>query len=368
MRTSDAIPAGPLAAASSAIAAGGLVIVATGYGEGNLVCAAGSATTDLIAFMVRHTSGFLAVAVPELECERMALTPMHARGSQHSGLDHRVTVDAASGISTGISARDRAHTARLLADPGSDAMTFTRPGHVVPIAARAGGVLVRPGEAEAGVDLAALAGVSPTAVMARIVSPTCPERMADDQELAQFGRDHRLPMVSPADIAAHAGPGRTRVVRAAVTPTPTAAGPGHAIGYLGTDGAEHLVLVAGSVSGRNAVPTYVHHECLLGDVFGAPRCSCRRRLDRARRVITERGGVLIYLRPAHGGLRASHPCPRRARTAGREHACADDADPGVPGQILRDLGVRSAAPLFGALRADPVFGPHESTIPTGEVA
>ena len=378
MSISDAIPAGPLAAATRAVAAGDAVVVETGYGEGNLVCAAGSATTELIAFMVRHTSGFLGVALPELECERLALPAMHTGRGGHSDLDHRVTVDAADGISTGISAHDRAHTARLLADPRSDQATFTRPGHVVPIAARTGGLPGLPGEAETGVELVELADLSPAAVLARIVSPTSPERMADHEELVRFSRHHDLPMISPADIAR---PGRTRVVRAAVTSTPTPAGPGQAIGYLGTDGAEHLALVAGPVSGRNAVPTYVHHECLLGDLFGGPRCPCRRRLDRARRVITERGGVLIYLRPAHGGLHATHPCPLSAR-AGREqagHGGADgnadgNADRGVPDQILRDLGVRSAAPLFGTRLANPLEGRdgradlYDSAIPAGEVA
>jgi 3,4-dihydroxy 2-butanone 4-phosphate synthase/GTP cyclohydrolase II len=191
-------------AACRAIRGGGAVVV-TGELEGSLVAAAGSATRELIAFMVRHTSGFLVVALPEPECERLVLPPMHARDNQRSGLSHRVTVDASCGITTGISARDRARTVRLLADPGSDPATFTRPGHMVPIATRVGGVLERPGEAEAGVDLAALAGLCPAAVMARIVSPRCPERMADHDELVRFSRDHDLPMISVSDLAEHVG-------------------------------------------------------------------------------------------------------------------------------------------------------------------
>jgi 3,4-dihydroxy 2-butanone 4-phosphate synthase/GTP cyclohydrolase II len=217
---------------------------------------------------------------------------------------------------------------------------------VVPVAARVGGVLENQGEAEAGVDLAVLAGLAPAAVLATIVSPQQPQRMAGQDELIQFGSDHGLPTVSTSDLAAHLGATHSPITRTAVGSLRTWAGSAQTIGYRGDDGSEHLVLVAGSVSGGHAVPAYVHHECLLGDVFGALRCTCAQRLDRARQVIVGRNrGVLIYVRQPVTAV----GCPLTDQVGYSTPSILAVDDQGVPGQILRDLGVLSTAAPPGLL-------------------
>ncbi|HEY1972228.1 MAG TPA: 3,4-dihydroxy-2-butanone-4-phosphate synthase [Pseudonocardia sp.] len=326
------------------------VLLVTAAGTGNLVSAAGCASTELVSFMVRHTSGFLCVALPAPECERLSLPAMRASDDSpdeaggRASVDYRVTVDAREGVSTGISARDRARTVALLADPRSVPATFARPGHVVPVAARQGGLLERDGDAEAAVDLATLAGFAPAALFAGIVSPRRPERMATGDELVRFGADHGLALVSASALQAYLGAARGHVTRGAASSLPTSAGAARAIGYHTPDGREHLVLVAGSVSGRHAVPVYVHQECLLGDVFGTLRCTCAQRLDRARRAILRSGcGVLIYLRQRGG---AGH-CPRSGRVGAFGAAGLVTEADGVAALILRDLGVLGTSTLPG---------------------
>ena len=335
-----------VSSAVTALANGRPVVLLTPRGEGNLVCAADSATTQMLSFIVRHTSGFVCVALPEPECDRLSLPPMGTWAPRRPSTDYRVTVDASRGIGTGISARDRAHTISLLAAPTSEPATFTRPGHVVPVAARVGGVLENQGEAEAGVDLAVLAGLAPAAVLAAIVSPQQPQRMACQDELIQFGSEYDLPTVSTSDLVAHLGATHSPITRWAVGSLRTWAGSAQTIGYRGDDGSEHLVLVAGSVSGGHAVPAHVHHECLLGDVFGALRCTCAQRLDRARRAIVGRNrGVLIYVRQPATAV----GCPLANQVGYRIPSIPAVDDRGVPGQILRDLGVLSTAAPPGLL-------------------
>jgi 3,4-dihydroxy 2-butanone 4-phosphate synthase / GTP cyclohydrolase II len=335
-----------VSSAVTALANGRPVVLLTASGEGNLVCAADTATTQMLSFIVRHTSGFVCVALPEPECDRLSLPPMGTWAGRRSGTDYRVTVDASRGIGTGISARDRAHTISLLAAPTSEPATFTRPGHVVPVAARVGGILENEGEAEAGVDLAVLAGLSPAAVLAAIVSPQQPQRMAGQDELLQFGSDHDLPTVSTSDLAAHLGATHSPITRRTIGSLRTWAGSAHTIAYRGDDGSEHLVLVAGSVSGGHAVPAYVHYECLLGDVFGTLRCPCAQRLDRARQAIIGRNrGVLIYVRQPVTAV----GCPLADHVGYNIPSIAVVEDQRVPGQILRDLGVLSTAAPPGLL-------------------
>lgn len=180
-----------------------VVVVAgqDGQGEGHLVLAAESATTSQVAFIVRHTSGFLCVALPRADCDRLRLPPMPCPGAAASAADQRVTVDAARGVGTGISARDRARTIAALADPASRPNDFTRPGHVVPLRAHDGGVLRRPGCAEAAVDIARLAGLRPAALLAGIVSAEDGGlSMARSGELTRFAARHRLALVAVADL------------------------------------------------------------------------------------------------------------------------------------------------------------------------
>lgn len=171
--------------------------------EGDLVFAAAAATPELVAFAVRHTSGFVCTALPAQVADRLRLPPMTAVNQNVRGTDHAVTVDARDGVTTGISARDRARTIRLLADPGASPRSFSRPGHVVPLRACAGGVLRRPGHTEAAVDLARLAGWAPVAALSRIVSPTDDRGMARLDELIVFAKCHDLRLVTVADLVEH---------------------------------------------------------------------------------------------------------------------------------------------------------------------
>jgi 3,4-dihydroxy 2-butanone 4-phosphate synthase/GTP cyclohydrolase II len=171
--------------------------------EGDLVFAAEMATTALVAFTVRHTSGYLCVALPEDRCDKLHLIPMYPTSGDPFGTAFAVTVDAAEGVSTGISARDRAHTIRLLADPDATHRHFTRPGHMVPLRARPGGVLRRPGHTEAAVDLARLAGMQPVGALCGIVSARDGRAMAHGQELRKFASEHSLTLISVGDLIAY---------------------------------------------------------------------------------------------------------------------------------------------------------------------
>src|ERR1700712_2494319 len=166
--------------------------------EGDLIFAAELATPELVAFMVRYTSGYICVPLRESDCDRLDLPPMFHTNQDKRGTAYAVTVDAREGVSTGISATDRAHTIRLLADPNTNSADLARPGHIVPLRARDGGVLRRPGHTEAAVDLAELAGLHPAGVLCEIVSEKDPAGMARAEELRIFADEHELALISIA--------------------------------------------------------------------------------------------------------------------------------------------------------------------------
>jgi 3,4-dihydroxy 2-butanone 4-phosphate synthase/GTP cyclohydrolase II len=292
-------------AALVALAAGRPVVVvddADRENEGDLVFAAGLATPQLVAFTVRHTSGFVCVALPEDECLRLDLPPMHHDNADRYQTAYRVTVDLA-GTGTGISAASRAATIAALGSPTATARDFVRPGHVVPLMARAGGVLTRPGHTESAVDLTRLAGLAPAGALCEIVSRDTPGGMARGPELDRFADEHDLVLLSVADIVGYRLRTEQQVQRVVTTALPTEFGPFHAVGYLGhADGAEHMALVAGRLDAVDAdVPVHVHTQCLSGDVLRSTSCDCRRSLDDAlRRFSADGRGVVVYLRPAGG--------------------------------------------------------------------
>src|SRR5438874_10092377 len=196
----------PIERAIADIAAGKPVVVvddADRENEGDLIFAAEMATPDLVAFMVRYTSGYICVPLTEDDCDRLDLPPMYHTNQDKRGTAYTVSVDARDGVSTGISAHDRATTMRLLADPDATAAGFTRPGHVVPLRAKAGGVLRRPGHTEAAIDLCRLAGVRPAGVLCEIVSEKEVEDMARLDELEVFAAEHDLALISIADLIAY---------------------------------------------------------------------------------------------------------------------------------------------------------------------
>src|SRR5918997_2379974 len=220
--------------------------------EGDLIFAAAQATPELLAFMVRYTSGYICVALTGDDCDRLELPPMYHTNQDKRGTAYTVTVDAREGVTTGISAADRSRTIRLLADPDAKSVDFVRPGHVVPRRAKEGGVLRRPGHTEASVDLARLAGLAPAGALCEIVSQKDDGEMARGDELRVFASDHDLTLITIADLIAYRRRFEKHVVRVAQARIPTRHGDFVAYGYDSLlDGIEHLALVYGDVGSLN---------------------------------------------------------------------------------------------------------------------
>lgn len=321
--------------------------------EGFLVFAAQRATTSLMAFMIRHTCGFVCVALPPQDCDRLRLPLMCSTTDDVRAPAYTVTVDVVAGTTTGISATDRAKTVRALANSRSTALDFTRPGHVVPLRAHARGVLASPGIAEAAMDLARLAGLAPVGVFSGIVSHDHQEAMASGQELRNLAQQFGLAMVSMHDLVTYCRDRESIVRRVATTQLPTEFGLFRAVGYQGRyDGAEHVALVFGDVGDREDVSVYVQLECSVGHLFGSLRCECRHQLLKAMSVVSDAGhGVVVYLRaPAELSQICSFNAGRNRLTtnliAGIGDSSCDGASPlggirGLIAEILSDLGIRT---------------------------
>jgi 3,4-dihydroxy 2-butanone 4-phosphate synthase / GTP cyclohydrolase II len=290
--------------ALATIARGGIAVVVDDEereNEGDLVMAAEFATGEAIAFIVRHTSGFLCVAMPADRADHLDLPPMvtPSANSEALGTAFGISVDAKDGVTTGISAADRAVTARLLAAPESTAADLVRPGHVLPLRARAGGVLERPGHTEATVDLCRLAGVTPVGVLCELLDED--GSMARRPALFAFAREHGLPIITVRQLAQHRKRLEGRTDALATSRLPTRFGTFTAHAYRGAGGAEHLALVLGEPDGTTAPLVRVHSECLTGDVLGSLRCDCGTQLEEGLRTIGQAGeGVLIYLQGHEG--------------------------------------------------------------------
>lgn len=266
--------------------------------EGDVVLAAETLTEDWMAWTIRHTSGYICAPMPEATADRLRLPLMVADNRDPLRTAYTVTVDAAEGVTTGISATDRTHTVRTLAAPGCTPDSLIRPGHVVPLRAREGGVLVRPGHTEAAVDLCRLAGLAPVAAIGELVNDD--GSMMRLPEVLATGADHGLPVLSIAQLVAWRQR-HDRVEKLAETVLPTQHGTFAVTGYRDVlTGAEHLALVSPRGLTGRAPLVRLHSECLTGDVLGSQRCDCGPQLERSLQRVAAEGGVVVYLRGHEG--------------------------------------------------------------------
>src|ERR1700710_1092201 len=284
---------------------GRMVVVCDGEdreNEGDLVMAAQFATPEAVNFRAKEGRGLVCLALPAQRCERLGLNLMAAKNEAPLQTAFTVSIEAAGGVSTGISAHDRAHTIQVAIDPGSGPGDIVAPGHMFPLQAKEGGVLERPGHTEASVDLARLAGLIPAGVICEVMNDD--GSMARVPDLEPYCEKHGLLMITVADLIAYRRKTEKLVERVVATALPTAFGDFQAVGYRSlVDDKHHVAMVKGEVDGVEDVLVRVHSECLTGDVFHSMRCDCGEQLAAALAMIEEEGqGVLLYLSQEGRGL------------------------------------------------------------------
>jgi 3,4-dihydroxy 2-butanone 4-phosphate synthase / GTP cyclohydrolase II len=301
--------------------------------EGDVTVAAEKVTPDVINFMARHARGLICLSLSPEICDTLQLPPMSSRNTSRFGTAFCESIEAAEGVTTGISAADRAHTIRVAIDPASRPADLARPGHVFPLRAREGGVLVRAGQTEAAVDLARLAGLRQGGVICEIMNDD--GSMARVPQLADFAKRHGLRMISVADLIRYRLQTERFIHRQSEGCLHTEFGDFKTVVYSSSIVPErHLALVHGEIAGKSDVLVRMHSHCIYGDVFGSTDCECHLLIRRSMERITEEGaGVLVYLHQTGPGFR------NHSAYGAPDGQVQSQHESGLGAQILSDLGL-----------------------------